>query len=193
MPSSSLRLRFQEQFGEEYLNRENASTEDSTMATARTLQELFLSTLQDIYHGEKQILKALPKMAKHATTPELKQAFKHHLQQTEGQVERLQRVFESMDKSARGRTCEAIEGLVEEGKEVMSDTESGEVMDAGLIAAAQAVEHYEIARYGTLVAWAQQLGLKEAAQLLQQTLQEEKQADELLNKIAMESVNRHAA
>ena len=149
------------------------------MASARTLQELFLSTLQDIYHGEKQILKALPKMAKNATTPELKQAFQHHLQQTEGQVERLQRVFEIMDKSARGRTCEAIEGLVEEGKEVMSEAESGGVMDA--------------ARYGTLSAWAEVLGLKEAAQLLKQTLQEEKQTDELLNKIAMQRVNRQAA
>jgi ferritin-like metal-binding protein YciE len=98
-----------------------------------------------------------------------------------------------MDKSGRGRTCEAIEGLVEEGKEVMSEAESGEVMDAGLIAAAQAVEHYEIARYGTLVAWAQELGMKDAAQLLQQTLQEEKQTDELLNKIAMGRVNRQAA
>lgn len=163
------------------------------MASARTLQELFLSTLQDIYHGEKQILKALPKMAKHSTTPELKEAFQHHLQETEGQVERLQRVFELMDKSARGRTCEAIEGLVEEGKEVMSEAETGEVMDAGLIAAAQAVEHYEIARYGTLIAWAQELGLKEAAQLLEQTLQEEKKANDLLNKIATERVNPHAA
>ena len=163
------------------------------MASAGTLQELFLSTLQDIYHGEKQILKALSKMAKNATNPELKQAFQHHQQQTEGQVERLQRVFEAMDKSARGRTCEAIEGLIEEGKEVMSEAESGEVMDAGLIAAAQAVEHYEIARYGTLVAWADELGMKEAAQLLQQTLQEEKQTDELLNKIALDRVNRKAA
>jgi ferritin-like metal-binding protein YciE len=163
------------------------------MASARTLQELFLATLQDIYHGEKQILKALPKMAKGSTTPELKQAFQHHLQQTEGQVERLQRVFELMDKSARGRTCEAIEGLIEEGKEVMSDAEPGEVMDAGLIAAAQAVEHYEIARYGTLCAWAEELGMKEAAKLLDQTLQEEKQTDQLLNKIAMERVNRQAA
>ncbi len=144
------------------------------MASARSLQELFLSTLQDIYHGEKQILKALPKMAKNATTPELKQAFQHHYEQTEGQVERLQRVFELMNKSARGRTCEAIEGLVEEGKEVMNEAETGEVMDAGLIAAAQAVEHYEIARYGTLRSWAQQLGMQEAAQLLEQTLQEEK-------------------
>jgi len=163
------------------------------MATARTLQDLFLLTLQDIYHGEKQILKALPKMAKNAASPELKQAFQHHYDQTEGQVERLQRVFELMDKSARGRTCEAIEGLVEEGKEVMSETQPGEVMDAGLIAAGQAVEHYEIARYGTLRSWAQQLGMQEAAKLLEQTLQEEKQTDELLNKIAMSSVNRKAA
>jgi ferritin-like metal-binding protein YciE len=163
------------------------------MASASTLQDLFLATLQDIYHGEKQILKALPKMAKNASTPELKQAFEHHYDQTEGQVERLQRVFELMNKTARGKTCEAIEGLVEEGKEVMSEAQTGEVMDAGLIAAAQAVEHYEIARYGTLRSWAQQLGMKEAAQLLEQTLQEEKQTDELLNKIAMRSVNRKAA
>jgi ferritin-like metal-binding protein YciE len=163
------------------------------MASASTLQELFLTTLQDIYHGEKQILKALPKMAKSATTPELKQAFQHHTEQTEGQVERLQRVFELLNKSARGKTCEAIEGLVEEGKEVMTEAQSGEVMDAGLIAAAQAVEHYEIARYGTLRSWAQQLGMKEAAQLLSQTLEEEKQTDELLNKIAMSSVNKKAA
>jgi ferritin-like metal-binding protein YciE len=163
------------------------------MASARSLQELFLSTLQDIYHGEKQILKALPKMAKNATTPELKQAFQHHHEQTEGQVDRLQRVFELMNKSARGRTCEAIEGLVAEGKEVMDEAETGEVMDAGLIAAAQAVEHYEIARYGTLRAWAQQLGMQEAAELLEQTLQEEKQTDELLNKIALSGANRAAA
>lgn len=163
------------------------------MATARTLQELFLSTLQDIYHGEKQILKALPKMAKNASSPELKQAFQHHYDQTEGQVERLQRVFELMEKSPRGRTCEAIEGLVEEGKEVMSEAQTGEVMDAGLIAAAQAVEHYEMARYGTLRSWAEQLGMQEAAKLLDQTLQEEKETDELLNKIAKGSVNRKAA
>jgi ferritin-like metal-binding protein YciE len=163
------------------------------MPSASTLQELFLTHLQDIYHGEKQILKALPKMAKSATTPELKQAFEKHHDQTEGQVERLQRIFELMNKSARGKTCEAIEGLVEEGKEVMTEAQSGEVMDAGLIAAAQAVEHYEIARYGTLRSWAEQLGMKEAAKLLGQTLSEEKQTDELLNKIAMSSVNRKAA
>lgn len=163
------------------------------MPSASTLQELFLTHLQDIYHGEKQILKALPKMAKSATTPELKQAFEKHHDQTEGQVERLQRIFELMNKSARGKTCEAIEGLVEEGKEVMTETQSGEVMDAGLIAAAQAVEHYEIARYGTLRSWAEQLGMKEAAKLLGETLAEEKQTDELLNKIAKSSVNRKAA
>ena len=163
------------------------------MPSASTLQELFLTHLQDIYHGEKQILKALPKMAKSATTPELKQAFEKHHDQTEGQVERLQRIFELMNKSARGKTCEAIEGLVEEGKEVMTETQSGEVMDAGLIAAAQAVEHYEIARYGTLRSWAEQLGMKEAAKLLGETLSEEKQTDELLNKIAKSSVNRKAA
>ena len=163
------------------------------MPSASTLQELFLTHLQDIYHGEKQILKALPKMAKSATAPELKQAFEKHHDQTEGQVERLQRIFELMNKSARGKTCEAIEGLVEEGKEVMTEAQSGEVMDAGLIAAAQAVEHYEIARYGTLRSWAEQLGMKEAAKLLGQTLSEEKQTDELLNKIAMSSVNRKAA
>ena len=140
------------------------------MPSASTLQELFLTHLQDIYHGEKQILKALPKMAKSATTPELKQAFEKHHDQTEGQVERLQRIFELMNKSARGKTCEAIEGLVEEGKEVMTEAQSGEVMDAGLIAAAQAVEHYEIARYGTLRSWAEQLGMKEAAKLLGETL-----------------------
>jgi ferritin-like metal-binding protein YciE len=160
-------------------------------ASVYTLRDLFLST--DIYHGEKQILKALPKMAKNATSPELKQAFQHHYDQTEGQAERLQRVFALTDKSARGRTCEAIEGLVEEGKEVMSEAETGQVMDAGLIAAAQAVERYEIARYGTLRAWAQQLGMQEAAQLLEQTLQEEKQTDEFLNRIAKSGVNRKAA
>ena len=163
------------------------------MASASSLQELFLTTLQDIYHGEKQILKALPKMAKNASSPDLKKAFEKHYDQTEGQVERLQRVFELMNKSARGRTCEAIEGIVEEGKEVMSEAQNGEVMDAGLIAAAQAVEHYEIARYGTLRTWAQELGMQEAAQLLDQTLREEKETDELLTRLATSKLNRKAA
>lgn len=163
------------------------------MASARTLDELFHATLRDIYHGEKQILKALPKMKKNATSPELQQAFDRHYAETEGQIERLQRVFELINKTARGRTCEAIEGLVEEGEEVMSEASRGEVMDAGLIAAAQAVEHYEIARYGTLKSWAQQLGMTEAAKLLDQTLQEEKKTDELLNEIALKSINKKAA
>jgi ferritin-like metal-binding protein YciE len=163
------------------------------MAKASTLEELFLTTLQDIYHGEKQILRALPKMARQSSAPELKEAFERHQEQTEAQVERLQRVFELMDKSARGKPCEAIEGLVEEGKEVMSEAEKGEVMDAGLIAAAQAIEHYEIARYGTLSAWAKQLGLEQAVKLLDETLEEEKETDKLLNRIAMQQVNQRAA
>jgi ferritin-like metal-binding protein YciE len=162
-------------------------------AAGSTLQELFLTTLQDIYHGEKQILKALPKMAKSASTPELKQAFQHHTEQIEGQVKRLQRVFELMNKSARRKTCEVIAGPVEEGKEVMTEVQSGEVIDAGLTAATQAAEHYEIARYGTLRSWIKQLGINEAARFLEQTLLEEKQTDAHLNKIAMSSVNKKAA
>jgi ferritin-like metal-binding protein YciE len=163
------------------------------MASAKTLEDLFLATLKDIYHGEKQITKALPKMAKKASSPKLVEAMQQHLQETEGQIARLERVFELMGKTPRGKTCEAIEGLVAEGEEVMDEAAGGEVMDAGLIAAAQAVEHYEIARYGTLAAWARQLGMAEAAQLLEQTLQEEKNTDALLNKIALESVNKKAA
>lgn len=163
------------------------------MTPASTLQELFLSTLQDIYSGEKQMLRALPKMAKSASSTELKRAFQHHFDETEMHVERLQRIFEVMNKSARSKTCEAMEGLVEEGKGVMSETRCGEVMDAGLIAAAQAAEHYEIARYGTLRSWAKRLGWEQVAELLDRTLQEEKQTDKLLNKIAMSSVNRKAA
>jgi ferritin-like metal-binding protein YciE len=163
------------------------------MAHATTLNELFLTTLQDIYHGEKQILRALPKMAKKVSNPELRSALERHLEETRGQVERLEQVFEMMDKRARGKTCEAIQGLIEEGKEVMEEAEPGEVLDAGLIGAQQAVEHYEIARYGTLRAWAEQLGMRDAAKLLQQTLEEEKRTDELLSKIALNAVNKKAA
>ncbi len=163
------------------------------MTTTHNLQELFLSTLQDIYNGEKQILRALPKMAKSASAPELKKAFEHHYKQTEDHIERLQKVFALMDKSARGRTCEAVEGLIEEGKEVMTEAQTPEVMDAGLIAAGQAVEHYEIARYGTLRTWAEQLGMNEAAKLLEQTLKEEKETDKLLTQIAVRGANRKAA
>lgn len=159
----------------------------------KTLEDLFHETLKDIYHGEKQIIKALPKMAKKTESAELKKAFDTHKTQSEKQVERLERVFELLEKPARGKTCEAIEGLVAEGAEVMEEVEAGPVRDAGLIAAAQAVEHYEIARYGALSAWAEQLGMREAAKLLKQTLDEEKETDKLLNGIAVGMVNQKAA
>lgn len=162
------------------------------MPQARSLQDLFLLTLKDIYHGEKQILKALPKMARQAGSGELRQAFEHHREETQMQVERLERVFEMMQKPARGQTCEAIEGLIAEGQEVMDETDEENVRDAGMIAAGQAIEHYEIARYGTLCAWAKQLGMTDAADLLHQTLEEEKKTDELLNKLSQQ-INKKAA
>lgn len=158
-----------------------------------SMDDLFLHTLKDIYHGEKQILRALPKMAKKASAPELRQAFEQHREETLGQVERLEQIFELLGKRARGEPCEAIEGLVEEGKEIMEEVQDPEVLDAGLIAAAQAVEHYEIARYGTLAAWAKQLGQKEIADLLAETLAEEKKTDQLLNKLAEGRINKRAA
>ena len=161
--------------------------------TVKSMEDLFLHTLKDIYHGEKQILRALPKMAKMASSQELKQAFEQHREETLGQVERLEQVFEKLGKRARGEPCEAIEGLVEEGKEIMEEVQDPEVLDAGLIAAAQAVEHYEIARYGTLAAWAKQLGQNEIAELLSQTLAEEKKTDELLNRLAEGRINKRAA
>jgi ferritin-like metal-binding protein YciE len=161
--------------------------------TAIKLEDIFLMTLKDIYHGEKQIVKALPKMVKHAQSPHLKEALDHHLEETKGQVTRLERVFQLLDKTPRGEPCEAIKGLIEEGEEVMEKSESGAVCDAGMIGAGQAIEHYEIARYGTLVAWANQLGLAEAASLLEKTLEEEKKADAVLSDIALQEVNRKAA
>jgi ferritin-like metal-binding protein YciE len=160
---------------------------------AKDLNDLFLETLKDIYYAEKQILRALPKMAKASQDPKLKQAFETHREQTEGQVERLEQVFEMIAKPARGKTCEAIMGLIEEGKEVMEDFGGTPTVDAGLLAGAQAVEHYEISRYGTLISWAKQLGLNDAAKLLEATLKEEKQTDELLTSIASSQVNRKAA
>jgi ferritin-like metal-binding protein YciE len=159
----------------------------------RKLEDLFLHLLKDVYYAEKQILKALPKMVKATETPELKKAFENHRKETEGQVERLEKVFKLLGKPARGVKCEAIIGLVEEGKEVMEEGEDASVIDAGLLAAQQAVEHYEIARYGTLVAWAEQLGHREAVPLLQATLKEEKATDALLSRIAESDVNRQAA
>jgi ferritin-like metal-binding protein YciE len=163
------------------------------MATEKKLDDLFLETLKDIYYAEKQILRALPKMAKNANSPELKQAFEAHKQETEGQVERLQQIFEMLDKPARGKTCDAILGIIEEGKEIMEDFAGSPALDAGLVGAAQAVEHYEIARYGTLKAWAGQLGMKDAVTLLDATLQEEMKTDKLLSGLARNPVNAKAA
>lgn len=159
----------------------------------KSMDDLFLHLVKDIYYAEKQILKALPKMAKNTENADLKQAFEHHAQETEGQVERLERIFKMLDKAPRGEKCPAILGLIEEGQEVMDEGEEPAVVDAGLLAGAQAVEHYEMSRYGTLIAWARQLGLDDAVPLLEKTLEEEKKADQLLNRIALAAVNRQAA
>jgi len=162
-------------------------------AKDKNLNDLFLDTLKDIYYAEKQILRALPKMAEAAHSDQLRAAFEEHHGETEGQVERLERVFELIDKPARGKTCEAMQGLLDEGKEIMEEYKGTEALDAGMVAAAQAVEHYEIARYGTLKQWAQQLGIMDAVRLLDQTLQEEKKTDEALTSLAEASVNLEAA
>jgi ferritin-like metal-binding protein YciE len=160
---------------------------------AKGLEELFSDTLKDIYYAEKQILRALPKMATSASSGALSEAFEKHRQETEGHVERLEQIFEAMGKPARGKTCDAIVGILEEGKEIMEDYAGDSALDAGLAASAQAVEHYEIARYGTLRTWADELGMKEASKLLDQTLQEEIKTDQLLTKLATSAVNRKAA
>jgi ferritin-like metal-binding protein YciE len=157
------------------------------------LNDLFLATLKDIYFAEKKILTALPKMAKAAHSDELKAAFEKHHTETEGQVERLEEVFELLEKPARGKTCPAILGLVEEGQEVMKEFKESDAHDAGLLSGAQAVEHYEISRYGTLIAWAEQLGMADAAKLLKQNLDEEKKTDMALTKLAESSLNQMAA
>jgi len=159
-----------------------------------TLEDLLVEELRDLYSAETQLVKALPKMAKAAGSDELRTAIENHLQETQGQVQRLEQIFEHLSARPKGKKCAAMEGLIEEGKELMQeDIEDESVMDAGLIAAAQKVEHYEIASYGTVRTWAQQLGLNEVAQLLEQTLEEEKQADKKLNQIATEMVNEEAA
>ena len=164
-----------------------------TRKSTNPLEDLFTETLKDIYFAEKQILRALPKMAKEATAPELKEAFEKHRDETEDQVERLNQIFESMGEPARGKTCDAILGIIDEAKEVMEEFKGEDALDAGLAASAQTVEHYEIARYGTLKTWARQLGMDEAAKLLDQTLQEEIKTDKLLTDLATKNVNRKAA
>ncbi len=155
----------------------------------KTSDDLFLHFLQDIYYAERQILKALPKMTKAAQSAKLKQAFVTHHEETQHQVERLQQVFEAVGKRAKGVTCEAIQGLIEEGEEVVNEFEQGAVRDAGLAACAQAIEHYEMARYGALIAWAKAAGHDNVVSLLETTLAEEKKADGLLNQIANDEVN----
>jgi len=163
------------------------------MPATKSLEDLFVNLLKDIYYAEKQILKALPKMAKKADSDDLRQAFEHHLEETRGQVERLEQVFALCDLKPTAKTCAAIKGILEEGEEDMKEAKDPDVLDAGMIADAQAVEHYEIARYGTMIAWAEQLGMKEAVPLLQQTLEQEYNADQTLTKIAESSLNRQAA
>jgi ferritin-like metal-binding protein YciE len=163
------------------------------MPAPKGLEELFVDTLKDVYHAEKQLVRALGKMAKAAQAPELKEAFETHREETEGQVHRVEQIFELMQKPARAKPCEAMRGLVEEGNEIIEEFKGTEALDAGLLSTAQAVEHYEIARYGTLKRWADQLGLKDAVKLLNETLEEEKKADKLLNDLALRKVNQKAA
>lgn len=158
----------------------------------KTLDTLLHDTLKDIYYAERKILKSLPKMVRAAQSPELKAAFEKHIGQTEGQIERLQQVFEIIGKPARGKTCDAIDGILAEGDEIAGEYKGTAALDAGLLAAAQAVEHYEITRYGTLKRWANVLGLKDAAKLLDETLQEEAQTDEDLTTIADAAINAEA-
>jgi ferritin-like metal-binding protein YciE len=162
------------------------------MAKEKTLEDLFHDTLKDIYYAERKILKALPKMKRAAQSEELKAAFDKHKNETEGHVERLQQVFELMGKRAQGKTCDAIEGIIAEGEEIMDEFKDTAALDAGLISSAQAVEHYEITRYGTLKRWATELGMTDAATLLDATLQEESKTDSDLTKLADSSANSRA-
>ena len=161
-------------------------------AKQKTLQDLFHDTLKDIYFAEKKILTALPKMAKAAQSEELSAAFEKHEAQTEEQVARLEKVFGMIDAKPQGKTCDAIMGIIEEGQEVMKEYKGSPALDAGLLAAAQSVEHYEISRYGTLKTWAEELGLEDAVQLLDETLSEEKETDQTLTQLAESGVNQHA-
>jgi len=158
----------------------------------KTLDNLFYDTLKDIYYAERKIVKALPKMARGAQSSELKAAFEKHREETEGQIERLQQVFDIIGKRAQGKTCDAIEGILAEGDEILEEYEDTDALDAGLIAAAQAVEHYEITRYGTLKRWAGLLGYGDAVRLLDQTLQEESKTDENLTALADAKANEKA-
>ena len=158
----------------------------------KKLDELFHDTLKDIYFAEKKILSTLPKMAKAAQSKELKAAFEKHYTETEGQIDRLEKVFAVIEKKPQGKTCAAIVGITDEGAEIMKDYKGSPALDAGLLGAAQAVEHYEISRYGTLIAWAEELGLADAVSLLEETLEEEEATDEALTEIAKTAINQQA-
>jgi ferritin-like metal-binding protein YciE len=158
-----------------------------------SLNDLFTHFVRDMYYAEKQILKTLPKMARKAEAPELREAFESHREETEGHVENLEKVFGLLNLKPRGVTCQAIEGILEEGKEMMDEASDADTRDAGMIAAAQAVEHYEITRYGTMVAWAKRLEMTEAAALLQENLDQEYAADKKLTKLAVGALNQQAA
>jgi ferritin-like metal-binding protein YciE len=158
----------------------------------KQLDELFHDTLKDIYYAEKKILSALPKMAKAAQNEDLRAAFEKHKTETEGQIDRLEQVFELIEEKPQGKKCAAIEGILEEGQEIIKEYKGSPALDAGLISAAQAVEHYEIARYGTLRTWAEELGLNQAMKLLQQTLDQEEATDQALTALAEAVVNQEA-
>jgi ferritin-like metal-binding protein YciE len=158
----------------------------------KNLHDLFHETLKDIYYAEKKILTSLPKMAKAAQSSDLRAAFEKHERETEGQVERLEQVFALIEEPAKGKTCDAINGIIDEGKEIMTEFKGSPALDAGLLASAQAVEHYEIARYGTLKTWAGELGLEQAVELLDESLQEEKKTDEALTELSQSGINQQA-
>jgi ferritin-like metal-binding protein YciE len=161
--------------------------------SVKTLNDLFVETLKDLYYVEKKLVKTLPKMAKQSSSPELRQAIEDHLAETETHVQRLEQIFELLDQRATAKTCEALEGLIREADETTGEIEDEQTMDAAIISSAQTVEHYEIARYGTLACWAAEIGNTEIAELLEQTLEEEKSADEKLSMIAEDQVNQRAA
>jgi ferritin-like metal-binding protein YciE len=158
----------------------------------KTLHDLYVDQLRDLYNAEGQLVKALPKMAKNASSDQLRSAFEEHLEQTRNHVERLEQIFEKLDARPKGKKCYAMQGLVEEGEELIDQEPEDAVLDAGLICAAQKVEHYEIASYGTVCTWARQLGFNDHLELLQQTLQEEKAADEKLTRLAEAGINQEA-
>jgi ferritin-like metal-binding protein YciE len=167
--------------------------EDTEMATEASLRKLFIDELRDVYHAEKQLTKALPKLAKAATSAELRDAFETHLEETQGHVRRVEQVFELLGEPAKTKPCAGMSGIIEEGADLIAEEEKGAVLDAGLIAGGQRAEHYEMAAYGTLVAWAKAMGHTDAADLLQQILDEEKAADGKLSELAESGINQEAA